>query len=246
MNRSERREEPAHEDSPPTHRHVPQGRRRSVDSTTMRRLPSARKRPGSGDIPAPGPGRPREARTGGPLSFLRRTPREVYRVYDADEFLAGIESGTDSMAAAPAAGGRRGGRAAGAALLAGAVGAVGALIALNVQRPAPAASPGRAGWRASGSRGDGTSPAIAFVAGARGSSPRAAPAATPRRHGPQRRAVRRRTATAAAPRPRRARRGSVAEHGLRSAPAGVRPEPVIERRAPGSQPGRAAEFGFER
>lgn len=56
------------------------GRRRSVERTSARRGPPARKRPGSGDLPVPGSGRPRSPRCGGAMKLPARPVREVYRV----------------------------------------------------------------------------------------------------------------------------------------------------------------------
>jgi len=44
---------------------------------------------GARRVPLMGSGRPRERNGAGVVSLLRREPREVYRVYDEDEFLAG-------------------------------------------------------------------------------------------------------------------------------------------------------------
>jgi hypothetical protein len=65
------------------------------------------------------------------MTLLRRRPREVYRVYAADEFLDGSGSGELLEPATSAIGERRLGRLAGAAVLAGAVGAAGAVLAVN-------------------------------------------------------------------------------------------------------------------
>jgi len=66
------------------------------------------------------------------MTLLRRAPREVYRVYDEDEYLAGAtwEPGVESASAKIPADLRRR-RALSAAILLGAVGAVGSVIALN-------------------------------------------------------------------------------------------------------------------
>lgn len=63
--------------SPPPHRSVPRGRRPSVESTTARRCPSARRRPGAGFLPA-----------WRPVARVRPIPRERFRVYAEDEFFA--------------------------------------------------------------------------------------------------------------------------------------------------------------
>jgi hypothetical protein len=63
--------------SPPPHRSVPRGRRPSVEFTTARRCPSARRRSGAGFLPARRPA----ARVNG-------ARRERFRVYPEDEFFA--------------------------------------------------------------------------------------------------------------------------------------------------------------
>ena len=67
------------------------GRRRSVAETIERRFPYARKRPGAWSLPVLAPGRIRAPRTWPrvQMSFLRRAPREVYRVYGEDQYLEG-------------------------------------------------------------------------------------------------------------------------------------------------------------
>ncbi len=69
------------------------------------------------------------------MTLPRRAPREVYRVYDEDEFLAaaGHEQAWEAPAATAGAGRAR--RLVSAAMLFGAVGAVGGLIALNGLAP---------------------------------------------------------------------------------------------------------------
>jgi hypothetical protein len=69
------------------------------------------------------------------MTLLRRAPREVYRVYDEDEFLAaaGHEQAWEAPAATAGAGRAR--RLASTAMLFGAVGAVGGLIAVNCLAP---------------------------------------------------------------------------------------------------------------
>jgi hypothetical protein len=63
------------------------------------------------------------------MRFLRRAPREVYRVYSEDEFLADPLCDTRAQPIRPVAGGRRLSRIAGATVLVAAAGAVGGLIA---------------------------------------------------------------------------------------------------------------------
>jgi hypothetical protein len=66
------------------------------------------------------------------MSLLRRTPREVYRLYAEDEYLAGAtwESSAEPASTTGASDLRRR-RALSAAILLGAMGAVGSLLALN-------------------------------------------------------------------------------------------------------------------
>lgn len=65
--------------SRPPHRSVQQGRRPSVEPTTARRCPSARRRPGAGYLPAWLPA----------ARVMRRCrPKERFRVYSEDEFFA--------------------------------------------------------------------------------------------------------------------------------------------------------------
>lgn len=67
------------------------GRWRSVAETIDRRFLSARERPGAGFLPILAPGRLRgrcRSSGGSPMSLWRRAPRQVYRVYGEDEYLA--------------------------------------------------------------------------------------------------------------------------------------------------------------
>ncbi len=67
------------------------GRRRPVAETIDRRFPSARERPGAGSLPVLAPGRLRgwqRSLGGSTMSLWRRAPRQVYRVYAEDEYLA--------------------------------------------------------------------------------------------------------------------------------------------------------------
>jgi hypothetical protein len=66
--------------SPPSHRSVRQGRRPSVESTTARRCPSARRRPGAGFLPA-----------WPPVARVRLASKERFRVYSEDEYFARSE-----------------------------------------------------------------------------------------------------------------------------------------------------------
>jgi len=69
----------------------PQGRRRSIRQTTAWRSPSERVRPGSGALPPLDSGRPCPLAEGSVTRLFRREPRQVYRVYDEDDFLADVE-----------------------------------------------------------------------------------------------------------------------------------------------------------
>jgi hypothetical protein len=129
------------------------GRRQSIERTTARRFPSARKRPEAGYLPTLASGRPRARMllSGDPaMTLLRRAPREVYRVYSEEEFFAvgedallagsAASAGLSEPAVSVGAGDRRLRRLAGAAALAGAVGAVGATLAVTDSRPAGGAA----------------------------------------------------------------------------------------------------------
>jgi hypothetical protein len=107
------------------------GRRRSIERTTARRCPSVRMRPGLGELPAPGSGRQRARLGGGAMTLLRRTPREVYRLFDEDEFFAGADRVERRERAITPPGGRRLRRIAGTTTLLAAMGATGGVIALN-------------------------------------------------------------------------------------------------------------------
>jgi hypothetical protein len=133
-------------------------RRKSVERTTARRRQSACRRPGAGHLPLSASGRSRavllETEQGrGEVIALRRQPRVVYRVYTEEEYLAATNALTDWDAPPPTcdddtrpADLNRGAvrkpvrsasgsgepllrRLAGAALLTGALGAVGAVVA---------------------------------------------------------------------------------------------------------------------
>jgi hypothetical protein len=87
------------------------------------------------------------------LALPRRAPREVYRVYTEDEYLRGVDGGLPDIAGLPANGQNRLRRIAGAALLMGACGAVGGVLALGGFAPATgAARRMRLGGRASRGR----------------------------------------------------------------------------------------------
>jgi hypothetical protein len=70
------------------------------------------------------------------LVLPRRAPREVYRVYTEDEYLAGVDERLPDIAGLPADAQNRLRRIAGAALLMGACGAVGGVLALGGFAPA--------------------------------------------------------------------------------------------------------------
>jgi hypothetical protein len=70
------------------------GHRRSVAETIERRFPSARRRPGAWHLPVLAPGRMRALQGIGSdarMSLWKRAPREVYRVYGEDRYLASSE-----------------------------------------------------------------------------------------------------------------------------------------------------------
>jgi hypothetical protein len=119
--------------SPPTHRSVPQGHRPSVEPTTERRRPSARRRPGAGLLP---PWRP-AARVPDEFDGLRRSDKH-FRIYSEEEFFAREDLGVSiappgialcAPTETPGGGARR---AICAVALIGATGAVGSVIALHV------------------------------------------------------------------------------------------------------------------
>ncbi len=122
------------------------GRRRSVAETIERRFPSARGRPGAGYLPILAPGRPRDQSQLGVdelMTLWRRVPREVYRVYGQDEYLAGDDQAPaqPSSSATPVEyeRGSRSGRLVGLGALVGvSVGALG-LVLTHASSRAPAA-----------------------------------------------------------------------------------------------------------
>ena len=101
--------DPTYEPQPPAHRHVPPGRRQSVGATTARRSPFARKRPAAGAFHASAPGRPRGARLlrqaleVASLALLRSGPRQVYRIYSEEDYLACVDLRAQSETAPPQA-----------------------------------------------------------------------------------------------------------------------------------------------
>jgi hypothetical protein len=132
------------------------GRRQSIERTTARRCPSARKRSeAESHLPTPASGRPRDPdRSGGRVTRpggRGRRSREVYRVYTEDEYLSDAGSALALVDAWPAlaeparrdAGGRRSHRVAGVAMLTGTVGMVGvAVIVSGSWHPGAARGPG--------------------------------------------------------------------------------------------------------
>jgi hypothetical protein len=88
-------------------------------------------RPGAGDLPALAPGRPRARLERGPMTLLRRAPREVYRVYSEDEFLSDTTCQELSRTFDGAARTQRRHRLASATLLLAAAGAIGGLVVLT-------------------------------------------------------------------------------------------------------------------
>lgn len=79
--------------NPPTHRYVPKGRRPSVATTTERRSPSARRRPGVGFLPA----RLSAARVAG-----TKSRREHFQVFSEDEFFSQGIPGDELLMRGPA------------------------------------------------------------------------------------------------------------------------------------------------
>jgi hypothetical protein len=70
------------------------------------------------------------------FALPRRAPREVYRLYTEDEYLRGVDGGLPDIAGLPANARNRLRRIASAALLVGACGAVGVVLALGGFAPA--------------------------------------------------------------------------------------------------------------
>jgi hypothetical protein len=97
----------------------------------VRRARPARKRSGASELPALASDRTR-ARTAGVamVTMLRRAPREVYRVYDEEEFLADAPYDERADASHVGAGEPRLKRLATVTLLLAAVGALGGLVVL--------------------------------------------------------------------------------------------------------------------
>jgi len=102
----------------------------------VRRVPSERKRPGSGELPASGSGRPRTRPGGGAMTLLRRATREVYRVYDEEEFFVADAREEHFQAGAPDTGVRWLQRVTGATVLLAVTAAVGGVVAVAGTRPA--------------------------------------------------------------------------------------------------------------
>jgi hypothetical protein len=111
------------------HRPVPQGRRPSVERTTTRRCPSARRRPGAGYLPAW-------------LPVVGVSSQERFRVVAEDEFFEGVGLGWTGAAARTSHRGRRR-RTASVAMLLGAVGATAGVSAASLSsRAAHSPRPG--------------------------------------------------------------------------------------------------------
>jgi hypothetical protein len=136
------------------------GHRRSVAETIAWRFPSARERPGAGYLPILALGRLRaRQRTGvGALVTLwRRAPREVYRVYREEEYLAdedqstgeaphptpvqAYEQDSHSTSALSQSPGSRAGRLFGFGLLTGVTIGVAGLVVLNASHRFPSTTP---------------------------------------------------------------------------------------------------------
>ena len=100
------------------HRPVQQGRRPSVERTTTRRCPSARRRPGAGYLPAW-------------LPVVGVRSHERFRVVSEDEFFQGVGlDWTGAAVRAPRAGRRR--RMTSVAMLIGALGATAGVSAASL------------------------------------------------------------------------------------------------------------------
>lgn len=183
--------------------------------------------------------------------LLRRAPREVYRVYDAEEFLADARVDEITEAAPQAPPRRRKGarwrhQIAGAMMFVSAMSALGALLAV-----VGLSSIGSGRRARSGPRTTAGSTETAQVSRVRPGLERAAPGAPPRRarmrrarrHDPTRSAHRpdgdsqaRASAAAASPRPR-----------VQGIPArAVEVAHLLARASAGQAGPRPAEFGFER
>jgi len=182
------------------------------------------------------------AGTAGVMTLLRRAPREVYRVYEEDEFFADAVHEERFGSTISDAGEGRVRRIAGAAMLLGAVGVVGGLVVVNSLPPAR--GPGRRAL--GGLRAKSRSLAPAHVASARMWSAFAA-------------SVRPRRATKRGSRPigaGRRPRNRIRSTEVAAARPSVDAAAVTEGRANGTplavsarvipQPVGHAEFGFER
>jgi hypothetical protein len=113
------------------------GRRQSIERTTARRCPSARKRPEAGYLPTLASGRPRGVRREDTMTLPGRAPREVYRVYTEAEFFATAVADAElfePVGGASISAERRRRRLAGVAALAGAMGTVGGVVAVTIAR----------------------------------------------------------------------------------------------------------------
>jgi hypothetical protein len=160
------------------------------------------------------------------MALLRRAPREVYRVFDESDFLAGGAPGEEWEPVSTEAGGsRRFHRIAGAAMFAGAVAAMGAVLVLH--RPA-SHTPGRS---------IATPASVHHARGARPGSPSYA-AGVPEGS----------RATGRAVAPPRAWRTLTAAWSVAKSFVGTVPAPPVDSvaGAEGSPQLERAEFGFER
>ena len=86
-----RRQGPSYDLSPPTHRRVPFGTPAVGWTDERPAKPIRAQAAGVRRVRPPDSGRPRPHPDGDPMTLLRRAPREVYRVYDEDEFLEALE-----------------------------------------------------------------------------------------------------------------------------------------------------------
>lgn len=163
------------------------------------------------------------------MRLPRRAPREVYRLYSEEEYLAGAtwEQGTEPVAAARGLTDVRRHRAFSATILLGAASAVGALVALNSLHQSSS----------SGRRGDGGIRSARAKRIADATDPgRVAPIAQTREHAETPPRVRRSQATN---KTHQRRRSSRTFHLRENRFAGTPVASVAQRTGP-------AEFGFER
>ncbi len=172
------------------------------------------------------------------MTPLRAAPREIYRLYDEDAFLAGAGSEPEPMEVASVS---RIARAAGAAALLGVLGTIGTVFVLSGEGPGLASRK----RPASASRLGAIVSAYRLAAGTlRGTrmrgSPRPAPVGERRAHSRRRRAVRPPTA---APTASAADVSSLRADAASRAPLGA---PVVADAASAAVRASGSEFGFER